>query len=119
MSLPLARLETVMELTWESCWDCPIRLSTLALLFAVLIAIGAAGAALTRRNGSLARSFGFVLTAVALLFAALFTRAIARWGIAQWTRGAVWAVLLGLDVVLVGAIVMVHRLRTTRSSPSR
>jgi len=92
----------------------------------VLIAAAAAGAALQLTPWRVVQLIGFLLTAFAVLLATMVTGTAPRWGIWRslhplrtFPRATVWIIYGSLDALLVAAIVLILKLKTTRSSPSR
>jgi hypothetical protein len=114
-----------LDFSLVHCWDCPTQLSSIAITYAGLIAAAAAGAAMQRTAWRFVQLIGFLLTAFAVLLAAMMTMTAPRWGIWRslnplrtFSRATVWMIYASLDALLVAVIVLVLRLRTTRSSPS-
>jgi hypothetical protein len=107
----------------SKCLDCPISLSEVLFLFGLLLAAILIGAAMQESRLQFLRGLGFLLTALVLFLAVVFTSVIPRWGISrsvdaplgEWPRRVSWLILGGLDLLLVAVVYLAHRRRSARA----
>jgi hypothetical protein len=107
-----------VDVSPENCWDCPVPLFDVLLQFAIMAVLVALGARMQRADRQVFRGLGWMLTVVALFFAAIYTIVIPRWGIstsnvplAVWPRRTSWLILAVLDSVLAGIALLARRSR--------
>ena len=110
-----------MDFSLVHCWDCPTQPSSVAMIYAVLIAAAAAGAALQLTRWRGVQLIGFLLTAFAVLLAAMMTGTAPHWGIWRslhpprtFSRATVWTIYGSLDALLVMTTLAILRWRKTR-----
>jgi hypothetical protein len=105
------------------CPNCPIPLSEVLLLFGLMLVAILIGAAMQESQRQFFRGLGFLLTALVLFWAVVFTSVIPRWGISrsvdvpldESARRMSWLVLGGLDLLLVTVVYLAHRRRSART----
>jgi hypothetical protein len=105
------------------CPDCPLLWSEVLLLFGLLLLGILIGAAMQESRHQFLRGLGFLLTALVLFSAFVYTTVIPRWGIscsidvplAEWPRRMSWLILGGLDLLLVAVVYLAHRRRLARA----
>jgi hypothetical protein len=107
----------------SKCPDCPLPWSEVLLLFGLLLIGIVIGVAMQESRHQFLRGLGFLLTALVLFWAVVFTSVIPRWGISrfldvplgEWPRRMSWLFLGGLDLLLVAIVYLAHRRRRARA----
>lgn len=107
----------------SKCPDCPLLWSEVLWLFGLLLLGIVLGAAMQDSRHQFFRGLGFLLTALVLFWAVVFTSVIPRWGISRfgdvplgaWPRRTSWLSLGGLDMLLVAVVYLAHRRRLARA----
>lgn len=107
----------------SKCQDCPVPLSEVLLLFGLMLVGILIGAAMQESSRQFLRGLGFLLTALVLFWAVVYTSVIPRWGISrsvdvpldEWPRRMSWLILGGLDLLLVAVVYLAHRRRLARA----
>jgi hypothetical protein len=112
-----------MDMSFGACWDCPISVQELALGFCLNVVITLVGAFLSSSPRERLRPLGFVVLSVALLWSALYFRAVAGWGIRldndfkQIVRPAItYGLMLVLWTSLAVVTVVVRKIRLSKPS---
>jgi hypothetical protein len=106
----------------SKCPNCPVLLSEVLFLFGLLLVAILIGAAMQESRHQFLRGLGFLLTALVLFWAVVYTSAIADWGISRFAdvplgdgaRRLSWLILGGLDLLLIAAVYLGHRRRSAR-----
>ena len=107
----------------SKCLDCPLLWWEVLVLFGLLLIGIVIGAAMQKSRRQFFRGLGFLLTALLLFWAVVFTSVIPRWGISrfadvpggEWPRRTSWLILGGLDLLLVAVVYLAHRRRLVRA----
>lgn len=107
----------------SKCWDCPILMSEVLILFGLMLVAIVIGAAMQESDRQPIRGVGFLLTALILFFAVVYTSVIPRWGISRfadvpldvWPRRMSWLILGAFDLVLVAIVIFATRRRSAKA----
>jgi len=112
-----------VDFSMKDCWDCPIPLSDVLIYFAVMLVLIVTASAMQESRLQPIRATGFLLTALILFFAVVYTSVIPRWGISRgadvpldvWPRRMSWIILGAFDLLLVAIVIFATRRRLAKA----